>query len=80
MTNETKPNEQQDGPSALSEQLAEVMRQAKHKKTKNRLYIQLGGIAIGVTGFILLSWQTSWIAALSVFLLLWGNNLEQNNR
>lgn len=46
----------------------------KYIQEKN---IRLIGLLFGVIGFTLLAMTTSWLAAIAVGLLIWGNNASQ---
>jgi hypothetical protein len=35
------------------------------------------GTIMGVVGFGILAFSTDWLIATAVFLMIWGNNLEQ---
>lgn len=38
---------------------------------------QIFSLVIGLVGLGLLIWQTNWIVGLALFLMLWGNNIQQ---
>lgn len=47
---------------------------------KHKLFLQIAGGIIGVLGFSLLIYQTDWKVALALFLIIWGNNTQNNNK
>ena len=39
---------------------------------------QLIGPAIGIAGFVIVGLNVGWLAALGIFIMLWGNNIERS--
>ena len=39
--------------------------------------LELVGSLVGIAGFVILGMTVGWLAALGVFIMLWGNNIER---
>ena len=62
----------------LNEKIINEILKKPHRSKKDKMILAAVGLIIGSIGITIIIKTIGWLAALGIFLLLWGNNISQD--